>query len=86
MFGAGASGLTDANFTVFMKENIWYFILGIVFSTPIAKKLGEYVSEKTGGSNPLITVLYSVCLTAGMLVSLSYLIKGAYNPFIYFNF
>ena len=82
MFGAGASGLTDANFTVFMKENIWYFILGIVFSTPIAKKLGEYVSEKTGGSNPLITVLYSVCLTAGMLVSLSYLIKGAYNPFI----
>lgn len=86
MFGAGASGLTDANFTVFMKENIWYFIFGIVFSTPIAKKLGEYVSEKTGGSNPLIAVLYSVCLTAGMLVSLSYLIKGAYNPFIYFNF
>ncbi len=86
MFGAGALGLTDANFTVFMKENIWYFVFGIVFSTPIARKLSDLVTEKTSESNPLIAALYSVCLAAGMLFSLSYLVKGAYNPFIYFNF
>lgn len=78
-----------------MKENIWYFIFGIIFSTPIAKKLGEYASAKEAGGkaggeagrvNPLIAGLYSLCLIAGMLISLSYLVKGAYNPFIYFNF
>lgn len=95
MFGAGNAPLTDANFSVFMKENIWYFIFGIIFSTPIAKKLGEYASAKEAGGkaggeagrvNPLIAGLYSLCLIAGMLISLSYLVKGAYNPFIYFNF
>lgn len=73
-------------FTVFFRENIYYLIAGIVFSMPVTKWLRKIVDEKTNDGNPVIAGAYTLLLTAGLIFSMAYLIKGAYNPFIYFNF
>ncbi len=86
MFGIGSTGLTDTNFAVYFRENIYYFLFGILFSAPLARKLDDMLRKHFKESNALVAGLYSMLLMTGMLVSLAYLIKGAYNPFIYFNF
>ncbi|MBE6030579.1 MAG: MBOAT family protein [Clostridiales bacterium] len=73
-------------FTVFFRENIYYLIAGIFFSMPVTKWLRRIVDEKTNDGNPVIAGAYTLLLTAGLIFSMAYLIKGAYNPFIYFNF
>lgn len=80
MFGNGQ--LVD-NTTVYYAINyVVYFIIAILVSTPIFK----IISKKVNGKNPAIMVLSTLGLFALMVVSVSYIVKGAYNPFIYFNF
>ena len=89
MFGIGSTGLTDVNFAVYLRENLWYLVFGILFSMPIAQKFSVWMRQKEDdpvGKTAALSVLYSAVLMAGLLLSLAYLIKGAYNPFIYFNF
>ena len=89
MFGIGSIGLTDVNFAVYLRENLWYLVFGILFSMPIAQKFSVWMRQKEDdpvGKTAALSVLYSAVLMAGLLLSLAYLIKGAYNPFIYFNF
>ena len=86
MFGGRGAALMDANFRAYLSENIYYFLFGIYFSMPIAPRIGAKLKKRFGEDNIVITVLYCLLMTTGMLLSLSFLIKGAYNPFIYFNF
>lgn len=86
MLGLTGAPALCANFTVFLKENIFYLIAGIVFSTPAAKQLRALTEKHFKETNPVIALVYSLILTAGLLLSMAYLVKGAYNPFIYFNF
>lgn len=86
MFGLAGQPLTDANFFVYLSENIYYLIFGIIFSTPITKTLSAFVSSRSREENPAVVIVYCTLFIAGLLFSMSYLVKGAYNPFIYFNF
>ena len=84
MFGFSGKPWIDANMIVFVKEYFFYFLFGLVFSTPIARimsaKLGN-IDKKLAFSS-----LYVLVFTVVFLISVSYLVKGTYNPFIYFNF
>ncbi len=80
MFGNGTL-INDS--TIYYAMNYFvYFLIAILVSTPIFKNL----SLKVKGTNPIAYVVSSVGLLALLVVSVSYIVKGAYNPFIYFNF
>ncbi len=65
-----------------LEENAVLFLMGILFSTPIYPML-----KKTKlPSHPLVKIGYVGTLCFLFLASFSFLIKGSYNPFIYFNF
>lgn len=82
MFGAGSSGLYDSNFLMYVSNFKFYLLAGVLASFPILNKLKscKWVNLK------VYHVISTVCLTVMFIVSLSFMIKGSYNPFIYFNF
>lgn len=66
-----------------LREYGAFLTLGILFATPVA----SWLSGKLAGKLPFVgkyimPVLYAV----GFLWAVSYLILGAHNPFVYFNF
>ena len=78
----GSSGIwIDNNALFFLKENFVYFIVAILASTPVIKHLTEK-SEKSGIAAFFLIILFLLIL----LCSVAYIVKGTYNPFIYFNF
>lgn len=87
MLGLNNNGFYSETAVMLLREN-WVFLLaGIVFSTPIARNMNELLYEKPNSwENKLYTALYPVGMLLLLIVSVSYLASGTYNPFIYFNF
>ncbi|MFQ7855888.1 MAG: hypothetical protein ACLRIS_12870 [Flavonifractor plautii] len=54
----------------------------VLFAGPLAPACGT--GPRKG--QPLLDAGYAVLAAAVFLVSAAFLIKGTYNPFIYFNF
>ncbi len=71
--------LFDYKFVEFVIENIVIFIVAIILSTPLLQKF----SNKKIFNN---VVLKNSILFIILIISVSYIAKGVYNPFIYFNF
>ena len=82
MFGIGASGLLDAKAAYYMAEYKLFFLLAIAASLPIAGWLGKGKKCMDGA----ISVLYPALIIGVYAVAVSFIVKGGYNPFIYFNF
>lgn len=80
MFGSGQ--LIDDGTIYYTLNYIVYFVIAILISTPIFK----IISSKVNGNNPAIVVISTVGLFVMLTLSVSYIVMGAYNPFIYFNF
>lgn len=81
MFGVGTSGLTCDKAIFYLSENKFEFIFAILFSIPIVK----YIPEKIKDSK-IANVIYPVVLMIFFILAISFIVKGSYNPFIYFNF
>lgn len=61
---------------------LWpYFMLGLFGSTPIVKKMLEYLKQ-----NIYSQIIYFIYLSIIIYMSLMFLISNSYNPFIYFRF
>ncbi|MDR0520026.1 MAG: MBOAT family protein [Clostridiales Family XIII bacterium] len=94
MFGRGAAAAYDGAFVGAIQENIWFLTFGILFSMPIAKRIGAFFeAHLVGGAGerlPAVRGVHAVgrsaLYVAAFVVCVSYLVKGSYNPFIYFNF
>lgn len=90
MFGFGKGPLNNAYFMLNLLENRYFFLFGLLFSTPIFPafvRWGEGLAAKgVRISAGLFQGTYICGLLLVLLAALSYLVKGAYNPFIYFNF
>lgn len=79
----GSNGILIDNFAVFYcKENIVYFLAGLVCCTPVI----SFVYRKYINKNRVMPVLAGIALVAVAALSIIYIVKGTYNPFIYFNF
>lgn len=80
----------DGNTMVFLAENKVFLILGILFSMPVSKVFSNWYEKKrnSGSSilNGTVTVIYPAAMMLLFLIAMSYIVKGSYNPFIYFNF
>nr|WP_300004678.1 MBOAT family O-acyltransferase [Tissierella sp.] len=68
---------------LYFMEYKYIYILAIIFSTPLFK----WLSNKYKLKDNIFLLPVNILLIIGMFtLSLSYIIKGSYNPFIYFNF
>lgn len=77
----GVPAAVDSEIIYYMREYGFFILTGILFSTPIMKKLNQLLDKSLCGG---ITV--SVCYGLVFLWAVSFLILGSHNPFIYFNF
>ena len=82
MLGLAGNALSESLFNLHISENVVFLIAAIIFSMPIAKWLSNKFSSKPA----LHETLRAIALILVLILSLSYVVKGTYNPFIYFNF
>lgn len=82
MFALSPVHFWDAQSTFWLKEHQYFYLFAILFSFPIV----PYMSKKFEKECFVTLVLYPLMMLFLLVTSMSYIIKGAYNPFIYFNF
>lgn len=78
----GFSNFIDANFTVYVREYAYFLFFGILLARPFAKKITKTKPAKYKA----IQVAASIGMFVLFILAVAYLVKGSYNPFIYFNF
>lgn len=83
MFFMSGNALFDDKALFFLDNYKFYLIAGILASFPIIPKIKEKLHI---GNSRLYNAVASIALFVTFIVSLTFTIKGAYNPFIYFNF
>ena len=87
LFGLNNNGFFSDFAWLLIRENAVFFFCGIVFSTPVARNLGEMLKNDAAGPwGRIFGTVYPFMLAALLLTSVVYLTKGSYAPFIYFNF
>ena len=74
----------DAAMQAYLREYGVYLFLGLLFSAPVMRVLEKKIGTTRAASiqNILQPILYGIVF----LWAVSFLILGAHNPFIYFNF
>ncbi|MFP3153211.1 MBOAT family protein [Lachnospiraceae bacterium ZAX-1] len=87
MFGIGNGDTRwqDGYTWMFLKENAVFFIAAVLFSTPIARRVNKVLTD----GRRLGFVLdgcYPVAILLVFVICITYMVKGTYNPFVYFNF
>ena len=80
----GKNGLGCDISAFYFGECIVFLFFSVLFAMPV----GKWVEKKLAHSRAawLTDILHAAALLGVFLVSMSYLVKGTYNPFIYFNF
>ena len=86
MFGKTDCTVTNNLAALYFKENLYIFIIGILACMPFSQKAKTIYKRLTPLYKQLFKLVYMLLLGILFLVSVSYLVKGTYNPFIYFNF
>ena len=86
MFGASNTVFADGIFWFNLREYCFFLVAGIICSTPFFK----VIKNKLNLINPKVTILADGCYYVFQLglfvISFSFLVMKAHNPFIYFNF
>lgn len=87
MLGLNGNGLYSHETGMFIREFALVLIFSIIFSMPVAKIFNRFVEKK---NNKILTacvrIAYPIALSGMFVLSIMFIIKGEYNPFIYFNF
>lgn len=87
MFGMNDNSFYSAEVGMFLREYGLVLITSIIFSMPVARIAGKYIEESKNKAFALIMKLgYPIALTLILSLSVLCIVKGGYNPFIYFNF
>ncbi len=83
MFGIGAISIINHDTIYYLLNYLPIFILGIMFSTPIVKNIAVKIKKKVP---TLINFLEPITLGILLIVCVSFLVDGSFNPFLYFRF
>ena len=89
MLGLGGSGTSDATAGLYLREYAVFLALAALFSFPFSPWLRRKLDawRPQGWEVSLIwDVLYAVGLALVGVLAAAWLVKGTYNPFIYFRF
>jgi alginate O-acetyltransferase complex protein AlgI len=83
----GVNGFFDSTSFMFIREFGIIFLLGFFFSVPIARRMNTIiVDEEKAKWTWIFRFIYPIVMISLFVLSVSTIIKGSYNPFIYFNF
>lgn len=80
MFGLTSNVFCDDLILTYISYNKFYLFFGIIACFPINKLIKPKMNQK------LYHILSTSIIVVSLIISVSFMIKGAYNPFIYFNF
>lgn len=86
MLGFGAKSFIDDKTVHYLTNFVIIIVVGIICSLPLAKKLKEAVSSKWQNGEAVCETAEYLVHIALFIVSVSFLVMNAHNPFIYFNF
>jgi alginate O-acetyltransferase complex protein AlgI len=87
MFGMNDNGFFSATATMFVREYWIFWALGILFSAPVMPRIGKALRDGgLGLYGRLVCAVYPFAVLGLFAVCVAWLVKGSYNPFIYFNF
>lgn len=79
-------GPLDDPAVYYLQQYGFFLLAAILFSTPIVPWIRKRVSESSRTIRLIGEALSGILLVALLIVSISFMVKGNYNPFIYFNF
>lgn len=82
MFGQAGTVLLGSLGKLYVEENMILLIIGIIACLPLKKWWYAWGHPDSVG----IKVIYRIGLGIILCIAVAYLVKGSYNPFIYFNF
>lgn len=82
MFALSSNPLINGQFVLYMREYYHFLVVGFLLAIGAVPVLRKHL-RKYPKMEYALTALLS-CI--GFLLSIAYLTKGSYNPFIYFNF
>lgn len=87
LFGLSGNSFYNA-LTGFLLREYWiWLVLGIVMCFPVAQRCNTLLAQKRMGAlGKAVGFLYPAAMMMLFLLCLVYLVRGSYNPFIYFNF
>jgi len=85
MFGYGHAGIFSDYTRMFLKEQGVFLLAAVLFCMPIARKTNNHMIERKRGTL-VLEMCYPVVMCSLLILCTTYLVKGNYNPFIYFNF
>ncbi|BDF71422.1 alginate O-acetylation protein [Oscillospiraceae bacterium] len=83
MFGWRAAGFSDMMSDYFLNNYGLLIFVGCIASTPVFTHLS---TTKTKWGKRIVKTCHIIFMVMVLIISTSYLVKGSYNPFIYFNF
>lgn len=86
MFGIGDMPVSSPLTTLYFKENLSIFIIGILAALPFSTWMKRWYAMKSEKVQKAMKGLAMLTLAILFFTAVSYLVKGTYNPFIYFNF
>lgn len=81
MFGLNGNAWIDDLTLFYFSENQWFYLAALIFSGPSISLLPKNLKE-----NRFMLWGYPIGMFIVLLIGVSYVVKGSYNPFIYFNF
>ena len=71
----------DNNALLYLKEYAYFFVFGLLISVPVIKVINKKLFDKQWWYYTKTFLLIVI-----LIISVSYMVTGSYNPFIYFNF
>jgi alginate O-acetyltransferase complex protein AlgI len=87
LFGMNNNGFFSDMALMFLREYWLFFLFALVSSTPVIKNFGRLMKrESMGLVGDLYCFFMPLAYIAVYIICVTYLAKGNYNPFIYFNF
>jgi len=85
LFGGNNNGFFSDMAFMFIREYWTVFLAGIVFSAPVAPKLGALLSSKRNVLSGVCALIYPLLMSALLFLIIVYLGRGSYDPFLRFS-
>lgn len=82
MFGIGCVGFADASCALYLKEYGVYLAAAILACIP----WGQVLAKKVDRNRPWVQIGIHLAAFVVFALAVIYMVKGTYNPFIYFTF
>ena len=87
MFHLNGQPLWSDTATLWLHETRWFYAFALIFSFPIVPWLIRKADAlKSPAAQRAYTLCFSLAFFGVFLLSVAYVVKSGYNPFIYFNF